>query len=357
MPDFAGITVAEAGEFTLIEALASALPTSVLGDAIVQTGIGDDAAVWMPRPGAVSVVTTDSLIEGVHFRLDWTDWESLGFKMLAVNLSDIAAMGAAPRLVTVSLGLRGTEHVSDLQELYRGMGRLAAAHGVVIAGGDVVRSPERLMLGITAIGEVDADKVLRRSGAQVGDLIVVSGTLGASAGGMEILLHPERYRGLATTGLLVAAHLRPNPRLALGRLLADAGATAAMDLSDGLLGDLPKILKASGVRARIDSRLIPVAPAMRALFPDRWLDLTMRGGEDYELLVTIGENRYEALAERAQTIGATLSAIGTVEEGEPGITVIGLDGMPSHVIAGAFDHFTQATNDCGGAGEDQDVGL
>jgi len=340
MPDLDDATVADAGEFTLIEALAAALPSSVLGDAVVQTGIGDDAAVWLPRPGSASVVTSDSLIEGIHFRLDWTDWESLGFKMLAVNLSDIAAMGAVPRLVTVSLGLRGTERVGDLQEMYRGMGRLAAAHGVVVAGGDVVRSPERMMLGITAIGEVGAGKVLRRSGAQVGDLIVVSGTLGASSGGLEILLHPERYRGLATTGLLISAHLRPNPRLALGQLLADAGATSAMDISDGLIGDLPKILEASGVRAQLDSRAIPVAPAMRALFADRWLELALRGGEDYELLFTIGANQLDDLVERAEAVGATLTAIGTIENGAPGITLIDLDGTSSQATRGAFDHFS-----------------
>lgn len=336
------MTVAEVGEFGLIDALSAVLPAAVRQNAIVEMGIGDDAAIWTPQPGTVSVVTTDTLVEGIHFRLDWTDWDSLGFKMLAVNLSDLAAMGATPRLVTVSLGLRGTERLDDLRTMYAGMGGLAEAHGVIVAGGDIVRSPERLLLSVTAIGEVPAGKVLRRSGAKEGDLIVVSGTLGASAAGMEILSHPEKYRALATTGLLIAAHLRPNPRLALGQLLADAGATSAMDLSDGLLGDLPKIRKASGVGARIDSRMLPVASALRALFPDRnrWRDMALRGGEDYELLFTIPPDRFAELRERASAIGATVTAIGEITGDPPAITLIALDGTSSPVVAGAFDHFS-----------------
>ena len=338
------MTVAEVGEFGLIDALSTALPSAVRQNAIVEVGIGDDAAIWTPQPGTVSVVTTDTLVEGVHFRLDWIDWESLGFKMLAVNLSDLAAMGAVPRLVTVSLGLRGTERLDDLRTMYAGMGGLAEAHGVIVAGGDIVRSPERLMLSVTAIGEVAAGKELRRSRANVGDLVVVSGTLGASAAGLEVLSHPEKYRDLATTGLLIAAHVRPNPRLALGQLLADAGATSAMDLSDGLLGDLPKILKASRVGARIDSRLLPVAPALRALFPDRnrgrWLDMALRGGEDYELLFTIPPDRFDGLRERAGRTGATVTAIGEITGDATAIILTELDGTSSPVAAGAFDHFT-----------------
>ena len=338
-------TVADIGEFALIDALRDALPAAVRQSASVTDGIGDDAAIWTPQPGNVSVITTDTLVEGVHFRLDWTDWRSLGFKSLAVNLSDIAAMGATPRLATVSLGLRGDEHVDDLRAMYAGMGELAGAHAVAVAGGDVVRSPDRLMISVTAIGEAPATRVLRRSGAQPGDLICVSGTLGASAAGLAILSEPERFAGLATTGLLTAAHLRPNPRIALGKMLADVGATAAMDLSDGLLGDLPKILHASGVGATIDARRLPVAPALRALFPDRWLDLALRGGEDYELLFTIPPQAMTQLDERATEIGATVTAIGTITDrvdADARIALVDLDGQARSVDSGAYDHFRVA---------------
>lgn len=332
-------TVADIGEFALIDRLAAALPP-VARTGSVALGIGDDAAVWEPTPGTVSVITTDSLVEAIHFRLDWTDWRSLGFKALAVNLSDIAAMGAAPLLATITLGLRGTERVADLVSLYEGIGELAEAHRVAIAGGDIVRSPECLSIAVTAIGEVTRDRLLRRSGAREGDLIAVSGTIGASAAGLQVLADRERFAGLATTGLLVSAHLQPIPRIALGRLLGEAGATAAMDLSDGLLGDLPKILAASGVGATLDARALPVAPALRALFPEMWPDLAMRGGEDYELLFTVPPARFDDLGRRAEAIGSTVTAVGRIEPASHGLSVIGLDGIEQTARAGTlWDHF------------------
>jgi thiamine-monophosphate kinase len=335
--------VSDIGEFALIERLREAIPESVRATALVSTGIGDDAAIWTPTPGFASVITTDMLVEGSHFRLDWTGWVSLGFKALAVNLSDIAAMGAIPRLATISLGLRGTERISNLVAFYQGMSRLAEAHGVALVGGDIVHDADHVTISVTAIGEVEPERVLRRSRARPGDIIGVSGSIGAAAAGFEVLRDPLPYIGLATTGLLKAAHERPSPRIALGRLLGEVGATAAMDLSDGLLGDLPKILTASGVTATIDARVLPVAPALKALFPEDWLELALRGGEDYELLFTIPPDRFAVLADRSGEIGATVTAIGTIEERTgigDGITLIGLDGQSAPVAPGvSWDHF------------------
>lgn len=334
-------TVREAGEFGLIAELAAALPPAARVGPEEGVGIGDDAAVWTPSPGESVVVTTDSLVESVHFRLDWTDWFSLGHKALAVNLSDLAAMGAVPRLATVSLGLRGDEALEDLRAFYRGLGALAARTGTRIAGGDIVRSPHGLALHVTALGETSGGRLLRRDGAQPGDLVAVSGTLGASAAGMA-LLAGEGGSGAATADLLVAAHLRPEPRLALGRSLAEAGATAAMDLSDGLFGDLPKILAASAVSARIDLGRLPVAAAVRALFPERWLDFATRGGEDYELLFTVPATRWHEVAAAASAIGSTVTAIGEIVPrgaAGPELLVRGLGGEEQVVGAGAFDHF------------------
>ncbi len=334
-------TVRDIGEFGLIAELAAALPESARGGSGMVLGIGDDAAVWTPGAGESVVVTTDSLVEGIHFRLDWTDWSSLGHKALAVNLSDLAAMGVVPRLATVSLGLRGDESLDDLRALYRGLGGLAARSGTAVAGGDIVRSPHGLALHVTALGETRGGQVLQRDGARPGDLIAVSGTLGASAAGLA-LLAGAGDRSAATADLLVAAHLRPEPRIAVGRLLVEVGATAAMDLSDGLFGDLPKILVASGVSARIDPTLVPVAAAVRALFPDRWFDLATRGGEDYELLFTIPPGRWDALASMVEAIGATVMAIGEVVEAGrsgPELRVRTNGGDEQAVGAGAFDHF------------------
>lgn len=334
-------TVREIGEFGLIDALRDALPPAARASEAVLLGIGDDAAVWRPSPGESLVVTTDSLVEGVHFRLDWSDWAGLGHKALAVNLSDLAAMGAEPTLATLTLGLRGTERVGDLVAMYAGLGALAAWEGVVIAGGDIVASPDALALHVTAIGQTRDGRYLTRSGARPGDLVCVSGMLGASGAGYLLLRDGGPARAATTADLLIHAHLRPRPRLALGRLLLEAGATAAMDLSDGLFGDLPKILHASGVAAVIDAAAVPVPAAVRALFPDRWFDLATRGGEDYELLFTVAPARFADLRRRPAAIGSTVSAVGEIVDpaGVPPLRLRHPDGRLEAVAPGAFDHF------------------
>ncbi len=334
--------VRDIGEFGLIDELRAALPGAVRGGGQIELGIGDDAAVWRPSPDVQCVVTTDTLVDEVHFRLDWTDWRSLGHKALAVNLSDCAAMGAHPVLATVSLGLTGDERVADLRAMYGGLGDLAAAHAVTVAGGDIVRSPHALTITVSVIGECRAGPPLRRDGARAGDLIAVSGTLGASAAGLRLLTANGAAHGAATADLLIATHLRPQPRLTLGRLLVTHGATAAMDLSDGLYGDLPKLLRASGATGNVDARTIPVASSVRALFPLDWLELGTRGGEDYELLFTIPGPRWSALNRAVNEIGATLTAIGTVTapaSSAPLLTVVGLDGRTAPIDVEAFDHF------------------
>jgi thiamine-monophosphate kinase len=330
--------VRDIGEFDLIARLAGVLPPAVKGSPDVGLGIGDDAAIWTPAAGRDLVVTTDALVENVHFRLDWTDWQSLGHKMLAVNVSDIAAMGARPRLATIVLGLTGNERVSDLESLYAGAGSLAESHGIIFAGGDIVRSPHGLTMSVTLLGDVPRGQAMTRMGARPGDLVVVSGTLGASAAGMALL---ERGGQVGTTApLLIAAHLRPNPRVALGLLLRERGVTAAMDLSDGLLGDLPKILAASNVSARMEMESVPVLPAVRALFPEEVDRFALQGGEDYELVLTIPESRYDALREAAQAVGASLTAIGHIVEasGRPSL-FLQRDGNAVDGPSGAFDHF------------------
>lgn len=330
--------VRDLGEFGLIAALHAALPESVQGG--VDLGIGDDAAVWRPTPGVPCVVTTDTLVDGIHFRLDWTDWRSLGHKALAVNLSDCAAMGARPTLATVSLALTGDERVADLCEMYDGMGALAAAHGVAVAGGDVVRSPRALVLTVTVLGECHDGPPLRRDGARPGELIAVSGTLGAAAAGLRLLAGGGRGRAAATADLLAAAHLRPQPRVALGRTLAAHRASAAMDLSDGLSGDLPKLLQASGVAGRIELARLPVVAAVRALFRDDWRELALHGGEDYELLFTLPPERLAAIVDAADEVDSMVTVIGRVEVGDGSLVAVELDGRERRVTPGAFDHFS-----------------
>lgn len=337
-----GETVREIGEFGLISVLRTALPPETVAGPALAIGIGDDCAVWRPPDGESVVITTDSLVEGVHFRLDWTDWERLGHKTLAVNLSDLAAMGAAPGVAVVTLALTGRERLSDLIDFYRGLGALAKATSTLIAGGDIVSSPHEIAFHVTALGSTSNGRVLTRAGAKPGDLVGVSGTLGASAAGLELLdSGPGDHRRLAATAAtLIEAHLRPQPRLALGRVLLDNGATSAMDLSDGLFGDLPKILDASGVSARIDEASIPVAAAVRALFPNDWLRLAERGGEDYELLFTAPPDAMERITQVSDAIAATVTTIGVItERGSDRLVAIGLDGTERAASGGAFDHF------------------
>jgi thiamine-monophosphate kinase len=338
-----GRTVREVGEFGLIAELQAALPPAAAAAPPLALGIGDDAAVWDPTPGERVVVTTDGLVEAIHFRLDWTDWERLGHKALAVNVSDIAAMGGRPRLAVVTLALRGDERLADLRAFYRGMGALAARTGVVVAGGDIVRSPAALAVTVTLLGEtIDGGRVLTRSGARPGDVIGVSGTLGAAAAGLRLLAEPGLGgRQAATADLLLEAHRRPEPRVALGQALLLHGATAAMDLSDGLFGDLPKILVASRVTAAVDAAAIPVTAAVRALFPGDWLELATQGGEDYELLFTAPPAAWAGIATAAAAAGSTVTAVGEVLEagGRPQLVLREPGGNARPVSPGAFDHF------------------
>lgn len=337
------VLVRDAGEFGLIDALQAVLPLTARVGGGLEVPIGDDAAVWQPPEGESIVVSTDSLVEGIHFRLEWTDWERLGHKALAVNLSDLAAMGAQPGIAVISLGLRGSERVSDLEALYRGMGALAVQTGVRIAGGDIVASPNALSLTVTVLGASRDGQVLHRSGAKPGDVIGVSGTLGASAAGLKLLQAGgmNARRRAATADQLIESHLRPQPRLELGRILLEGGATSAMDLSDGLLGDLPKMLSRSHVRARINEQAIPVAAAVRALFPEDRLNLALRGGEDYELLFTAPQQIFQELRDSARSIGVSLTAIGEIlpaDEEQPSLLLQTPTGERP-IRAGAYDHF------------------
>jgi thiamine-monophosphate kinase len=339
-------TVREIGEFGLIAELHNALPAGVAKSHKVIIGIGDDTAVWNSPKTESVLVTSDSLVEGIHFRLDWTDWRALGHKALAVNISDIAAMGGVPKLATVTLGLRGSERVADLRNLYRGLGSLAKKHNVVIAGGDIVALPSAFSIHITQLGITrNKGRFLTRANARVGDVIGVSGTLGASAAGHQLLKEGPRSprREAATAGLLIEAHLRPQPRVKLGHVLLQAGAHAAMDLSDGLFGDLPKILHASAVAARLDATAIPIAAAVRALFPDSWFDLGTRGGEDYELLFTASPEVFREIVTGAARIGSIVTAIGEITQATvngPILTMTNASGGTQAIATGAFDHFS-----------------
>ncbi|MCY4623823.1 MAG: thiamine-phosphate kinase [Chloroflexi bacterium] len=281
--------VRELGEFGLIARLSRRVSASTAGASQrkepplhVRVGIGDDAAVW-DTAGAAEALTTDTIVDGTHFTLATTGWDDLGWKALATNLSDIAAMGARPGAAVVTLGLPPDTRVEDIDALYDGLLEAAAEFGASVAGGDVVASPT-LFITVALTGTLQHEPMLR-SAARPGDLIAVTGSLGASAAGLAVL-QGASTAGRADAKPLLDAHRRPWPRVAEGAALAEAGVLSAMDITDGLVDDLGKLCAAAGCAARLDAACVPVHAAALAAFPDEAMTMALNGGEDYELLFT-----------------------------------------------------------------------
>lgn len=311
----------------------------------VRTGIGDDAAVLAVSAGAVLLATTDLLIEDVHFRRASASPRDIGWKALAVNLSDIAAMGGEPRWALVGLALPASTQVEEVDEFYAGMREAAAPHGVVIVGGDTSASPDGWMINVTLLGLHTGTPRLR-SAARRGDAVAVTGTLGRSAAGLALLemgTAAAHALGERAREELMSAHLRPTARLAEGRWLgAQAGVHAMMDLSDGLTTDLGHVCRESGVGARVMLDRLPVAgatrEAARALGKEA-LEWAAGGGEDYELLLTCDPGVVGALAEGLRGVtGTTLTVIGQIERPEAAVTYLDARGEPVALRAG-YEHF------------------
>jgi thiamine-monophosphate kinase len=324
-------TIGEIGERRLLAHLRSRIPVAPG----VVVGIGDDAAAV--ETGPLTLVTTDALVEGVHFRLDWTPAHLLGRKALSVNLSDIAAMAGVPRYATVSLCLPAETTVEFIDGLYNGLLERAAETGVVLVGGNVSATSGPLVIDIALLGH--GDRLLKRSGALPGDLVVVTGALGASAAGLRIL---EQGARLGADGDLVdvgtfapaaqgnlehclRAQLDPAPPLAFARALSEHDIVhAAMDVSDGLSGDLLCICHESGVSAWIDASAVPVDPCAAALSSEMGGDgfsLALHGGEDYQLLMAVPREALDRLKDVAVVWDLAITAVGEFTEGQPGVSL------------------------------------
>jgi thiamine-monophosphate kinase len=313
------------GEFELIDRFFRR--TARRGDVLL--GVGDDAALLAPPAGRVLVATTDTLVEGRHF-LPGTPPESIGHQLLAVNLSDLAAMGADPAWALLSLSVPEAD-AGWLQRFADGLFALAAQHEVDLVGGDTVRGPR--VLGLTALGFVEAGLALRRDGARPGDLLYVSGWPGEAAAGLEAL---RAGTPADADDRLVRRCFYAEPRIALGRALRGA-ATAAMDVSDGLIGDLGKLCAASGVGAHLQLERLPVSPELARRHDRAACEaLVLRGGDDYELLFTLPADAATSLAGRLPA-GPGVTCIGTIEAGA-GVRCT-RDGIPVAMEGGGHDHF------------------
>jgi thiamine-monophosphate kinase len=341
-------TLAEVGERELVRHLRSRIPS---GPAVV-VGVGDDAAVI--ETTGLTLVTVDSMVEGVHFKREWSPPRLIGRKALSINLSDVAAMAGIGRHAVVSLCLPADLPVAFVDELYDGLLERAAEANVNIVGGNISSTAGPIVIDVTLLGQ--ADRLLRRGGAVAGDLVVVTGGLGAAAAGLRLLRQGARLSSegeLLATGIwtdssrdavqhCLRAQLDPTPPLALGRALVEEDmARAAIDVSDGLSSDLRHLCEESGVAARIAPDLLPLDAAAAGLSRaqgDDGLGLALHGGEDYQLLVAVPRERYADVADLGKVWNIAITAVGEFIEGAPEVFVErpgGVEPLPPS----AHEHF------------------
>lgn len=357
-------TVGALGERALIERIRARTPAP---PDWVPVAIGDDAAVVVPERNALDVVTTDALVEGVHFDRSFVPPAAIGHRALAANLSDLAAMGARPRAAVLSLGLPDRLSVADFDAIVDGLLALASVHGVVLVGGNIARSPGPLFVDITLLGSAQRRRILRRAGARPGDVLYVSGVVGSAATGLEYCrAHPaealrlvrlgdhrpgslEQRReargrsGTTDQGLesAVDRFLYPDPRIRLGWMLArNRAARACVDLSDGLADAVHQVAAAGGVGAIVESGRVPIDPDVRRWFECNGRDpvaAAVTGGDDYELLFAMPARHQRLLEAVARRVGGLpLTRIGTVTR-EPRV-VLRRDGHDEPLPQG-FTHF------------------
>ena len=330
------------GEFDLIERLRAVLDAPAEGVSAETPepliGIGDDAAAVM-RDGQVELYTTDTMVDGVHFRVGEIPWFDLGWKVMVANQSDIAAMGGRPLHALVTIGVPDFESAPLLEEAYRGLKSATEKYGGRCIGGDVVRSPVLFitiaLTGEAAVVEAGSPVILRRDAARAGDLIGVTGPLGASAGGLRCV---EKHIESGAAHVLRRIHFAPEPRVDAGRILAENGVVAAMDVSDGLVADLEKIAVASGVHAVLELDGLPVLPELRSVFPRDYTQMALGGGEDYELIFTAP---FDLMDKSLARLGPGARHIGRITDAEddgPVVRVQDAAGEAVTVERAGWDH-------------------
>lgn len=330
------LSLSSLGEFGLIDRIRARFPQP----AAPELGIGDDAALLSPSAGRQVVVSTDLLAEGVHFDLGFGPVQLLGRKSLAVNLSDIAGMGAIPRWFFLSLAIPAGFPLETVEGFLDGLAEQAAEHSCILAGGDTCGSKGGLTISVTIMGEQRPEQILKRSGAQPGDEVWVSGTLGDSALGLKLLMEGTRLGGAYDPLLL--RQLDPAPRCALGVKLAEAGLVHAMiDISDGLLADLGHIGEQSGCGAEVLLSQLPLSTPFQnyaAALPTIPWHLAISGGEDYELCFTAPCCNRAAIQKISKTAGIPLTVVGKVTNSRQ-VRAILPDGTNFQPSACGYTHF------------------
>lgn len=328
----------ELGEFGLIDLIKQ---DTIHDHGSVVVGIGDDAAALLPTPRQLLLLTTDMLVESVHFDLATTTPWQLGYKSIAVNISDIAAMGGVPRHAVVSIALPPATSSDFVVNLYKGMKEICREFSVNIVGGDTVSSPHGLVINVMVSGEVEPANLVRRSGAQPGDIVAVTGYLGNSAAGLALLAAGE-WEDYTFAWPLVTTHLTPRPQVKAGQLLAGFGATSMDDISDGLASEAHEIAKASKVGIKLYAGQIPLAAELKEAADKLGkpaLDYALYGGEDFQLVFTMEPGQYEAFKQAYPDI--TIFRVGEVVEDGQGVTLVDETGNVHALEAGGYNHFRQ----------------
>ncbi len=332
------------GELDFIRALKKGFARS-LSPRVIR-GIGDDTSVTAQEAGSYQLATTDSLVQGVHFSLDYFEPASLAKKALQVSLSDIAAMGGVPRFFLVSLSLPPGLPTGFIDELYDGFKASSKMYSVELVGGNTTSSKDGIVITTTVFGEVPKDEVVFRDGARAGDKIYVTGTLGSSALGLSFLKEGLSHGGAGAEGSdsaaiskAVKSHLDPVPRLNAGRLLAkEKIASSMIDISDGLVMDLARLMEESNTGARIEFKEVPVCKELTKAGADLQ-GLALTGGEDYELLFTVSLDKTALLDEIKESFDVPVTEIGVVTARADGVKVIGPDGKPMELDSVGYEHF------------------
>ena len=334
------------GEFQLIQSLPRRFSTQGFHPTIAT---GDDAAVFSPSPSQQVVLSTDLLIEDIHFSRNTSTFYDIGYKAAASNLSDIAAMGATPTAIFVAIALPSSLTFDNWQEFYRGLAEPCQDHKVQLLGGDTAASPTSLFIAITITGQVHPKHALTRRGAKKGHLIYVSGTLGDSAAGLAYLKKckrpPQPSMLSKPVKYIVQRHLHPTARITLGQLLAyKPHASAAMDLSDGVSSDLNHLCRQSQVGALIYQERLPMSQQMNTYAnrigadPLHW---SLHGGEDYELLFTVPPQWRDELEEIAKKRRMHITQIGVIQPKRFGIRIEQSNGKQDTLVPCGYDHFIE----------------